>query len=65
VELSVGDWRQSRRARQASAEERADLWPRFVAAYRYFQSYEVRTDRPIPLVVFEPAGERRPSSPVG
>lgn len=63
VELSVGNWRQCRRARLASEEERAEMWPRFVAVYHHFRSYEVRTDRHIPLVVFEPAGERRTSSP--
>jgi F420H(2)-dependent quinone reductase len=65
VELSVENWRQFRRARLASAEERAEMWPRFVTAYHHFRSYEVRTDRHIPLVIFEPAGERRPSSPAG
>jgi deazaflavin-dependent oxidoreductase (nitroreductase family) len=65
VEVSVRNWRQRRRARTASDEERGQLWPRFVAAYRHFQSYQVRTDRPIPLVVFEPAGERRPARQVG
>jgi F420H(2)-dependent quinone reductase len=60
VEVSVGDWRQQRRARLASDDERADLWPRFVAAYLHFQNYQVRTSRPIPLVVFEPDGERQP-----
>ncbi len=59
VEVSVGGWQQRRRARPARDEERAELWPRFVAAYRHFQSYQVRTSRPIPLVVFEPDGERR------
>jgi F420H(2)-dependent quinone reductase len=59
VEVSVGNWRQRRKARPASADERAELWPRFVAVYRHFQSYQVRTSRPIPLVVLEPDGDRR------
>ena len=60
VEVSVESWRQRRRARPAGEDERDELWPRFVAAYRHFQSYQVRTSRPIPLVVFEPAGVQRP-----
>jgi deazaflavin-dependent oxidoreductase (nitroreductase family) len=60
VEVSVADWHQRRRARPATDDERAEHWPRFVAAYRHFRSYEVRTSRSIPLVVFEPDGERRP-----
>jgi deazaflavin-dependent oxidoreductase (nitroreductase family) len=60
VEVSVEGWRQRRRARPAREDERDELWPRFVAAYRHFQSYQIRTSRPIPLVVFEPDGERRP-----
>jgi len=63
VEVSVGDWRQRRAARLAQDDERAELWPRFVAAYRHFRNYQERTSRPIPLVVFEPRGERRPARP--
>ena len=59
VEVSVGNWKQRRKARPAHEDERAELWPRFVAAYRHFQSYQVRTSRPIPLVVFEPDGDRQ------
>jgi deazaflavin-dependent oxidoreductase (nitroreductase family) len=65
IEVSVESWRQSRVARPADDDERTVLWPQFVAVYQHFQSYQVRTSRPIPLVVFEPDGERRPvhSSP--
>src|SRR6478735_5115877 len=41
VEVSVGNWKQRRKARPAHEDERAELWPRFVAAYRHFQSYQV------------------------
>ena len=61
VEVSVDDWRQARRARPATPAEHEELWPALVAAYHHFRSYEVRTDRPLPLVVLEPAEERRPS----
>ncbi|MDT4935397.1 MAG: hypothetical protein QOK11_3289 [Pseudonocardiales bacterium] len=41
-------------ARTASAEERAQLWPRLVAMYRDFESYQAWTDREIPVVICEP-----------
>lgn len=61
VDVSVADWRQERRARLATDEERTGWWPEFVDAYQHFANYEVRTDRHIPLVVLEPAGEKRPA----
>jgi deazaflavin-dependent oxidoreductase (nitroreductase family) len=42
------------RARTASAEERDRLWPRLVAHYPDFASYETWTDRIIPVVILEP-----------
>jgi deazaflavin-dependent oxidoreductase (nitroreductase family) len=42
------------RARTASSEERAELWPRVVAGYRGYADYQKRTDREIPLVILEP-----------
>lgn len=41
-------------ARTASAEEKADLWPRIVAAYKGYGGYQRRTERDIPVVVAEP-----------
>jgi deazaflavin-dependent oxidoreductase (nitroreductase family) len=41
-------------ARTADARERADLWPKVVAAYRGYGSYQHRTAREIPLVICEP-----------
>lgn len=46
------------RARVAGREERADLWPRVVAAYPGYARYQERTDRRIPLVVLEPYAGR-------
>jgi len=43
------------RARIASAEERASLWPSVVAAFRGYGNYQTKTDREIPLVFLEPA----------
>ncbi len=41
-------------ARTASAEEKAELWPRIVAAYRGYEGYQESTDRDIPVVIAEP-----------
>jgi deazaflavin-dependent oxidoreductase (nitroreductase family) len=42
-------------ARTASAEEKAELWPQIVAAYKGYGGYQRRTERDIPVVVAEPA----------
>ncbi len=42
-------------ARQASAEEKAELWPRLVEMYGDFEIYQRRTDREIPVVILSPA----------
>lgn len=54
VELTVGGQRRAMRARRASAEEKAELWPRVVAANRGYAGYQRRTRRDIPLVICEP-----------
>ena len=41
-------------ARTASAEEKAELWPRVVAAYKGYGGYQRRTERDIPLVICSP-----------
>ncbi|MET9023005.1 nitroreductase/quinone reductase family protein [Actinopolymorpha sp. NPDC004070] len=43
------------RARTASEEERAALWPRIVNSYKGYANYQTRTRRRIPVVVLEPA----------
>lgn len=42
------------RARTADDSERARLWPRLVALYQDFESYQAWTDRTIPVVICEP-----------
>jgi deazaflavin-dependent oxidoreductase (nitroreductase family) len=42
------------RARIATPEERAELWPRLVELYADFAKYARWTDREIPVVVLEP-----------
>jgi deazaflavin-dependent oxidoreductase (nitroreductase family) len=54
--VRVGRRRARVKARAASAEEREQLWPRLVAAYRWYDDYQHRTSRQIPIVLLEPAG---------
>jgi deazaflavin-dependent oxidoreductase (nitroreductase family) len=54
VELTVKGQTRRMRARTASPEERADLWPRIVEAYRGYAAYQRRTTRQIPVVICEP-----------
>lgn len=42
------------RARVASAEEKAALWPRVTQAYHGYGLYQQQTERDIPLVILEP-----------
>ena len=49
-----GGPRRPMRARVATAEERADMWPEVVRRYSGYGQYQGRTDREIPLVLLEP-----------
>jgi deazaflavin-dependent oxidoreductase (nitroreductase family) len=42
------------RAHIASAEERAELWPRVTSTYKGYAGYQTKTEREIPLVILEP-----------
>jgi deazaflavin-dependent oxidoreductase (nitroreductase family) len=42
-------------AREATAEEKAELWPRLVEMYGDYEIYQRRTDREIPVVILSPA----------
>jgi deazaflavin-dependent oxidoreductase (nitroreductase family) len=50
----AGKSKQAMRARVATPEERAALWPRVTAEYKGYANYQTRTDREIPLVLLEP-----------
>jgi deazaflavin-dependent oxidoreductase (nitroreductase family) len=54
AELTVAGQHRLVRARRASPDEKAELWPRVVAAYRGYAGYQRRTERDIPLVICEP-----------
>jgi deazaflavin-dependent oxidoreductase (nitroreductase family) len=42
-------------ARVATADERADLWPKVTAAAKNYAGYQTKTEREIPLVLLTPA----------
>jgi deazaflavin-dependent oxidoreductase (nitroreductase family) len=54
VEVSASGATRAWRARVASGEEKAQLWPLIVAAYRGYDRYQKRTERDIPVVICEP-----------
>ena len=54
VEVTVAGQNRPMRARVASAEEKAELWPQVVAAYQGYEGYQKRTARDIPVVICEP-----------
>ena len=54
IELTMAGRRRAMCARPASAQEKAELWPRVVAAYKGYDGYQHRTQRDIPLVICEP-----------
>jgi deazaflavin-dependent oxidoreductase (nitroreductase family) len=53
VEVQEGAVVKAMRARTVSEEEKAQYWPRLVAMYKYYQQYQDRTDRSIPVVALE------------
>ena len=54
VQVQVGSEVRPVRARTATPEERARLWPRLVELYADFARYQAWTEREIPVVVCEP-----------
>jgi len=42
------------RATVATPEEKVVLWPKVVAAYKGYDGYQRKTDRPIPVVILTP-----------
>lgn len=54
--VRVGSADRRVRARQATAAEKQDFWPRLVAMYPDYATYQQRTEREIAVVVLEPAG---------
>jgi len=54
VTVEIKDDRREMVARTATADEKAELWPKLVAIYGEYDTYQARTDREIPVVICEP-----------
>jgi deazaflavin-dependent oxidoreductase (nitroreductase family) len=54
VEITMEGKTRAMRARTASPEERAALWPDAVAAYKGYAGYQKKAGREIPVVILEP-----------
>ena len=53
--VEVGGQRQRVAVRQASSEEKAELWPRLVEIYSPYADYQARSSRDIPVIRLIPA----------
>jgi deazaflavin-dependent oxidoreductase (nitroreductase family) len=54
IEIVIEGQSRKMRARTASSQEKAELWPRITAAYGGYAGYQERTTRDIPVVICEP-----------
>jgi deazaflavin-dependent oxidoreductase (nitroreductase family) len=54
VEVTIDGVTREMRARTASQEEKAELWPDITATYQGYAGYQRRTDRDIPVIICEP-----------
>lgn len=53
AEIVIGGSRRKIHARTAASQEKAQLWPVIVAAYKGYADYQKRTSRDIPVVICE------------
>jgi|SRR5580658_1107351 F420H(2)-dependent quinone reductase len=58
--VQIGRERHRVRARRSSPEEQTRLWAEITSRIPAYLAYQKRTTRPIPVVILEPADERRP-----
>jgi len=56
VQYKGGD-EQPMTARVATAEERAEIWPKVTAKYKGYAGYQEKTEREIPLVMLDPSSD--------
>ncbi len=54
VEATMTGSTKPMRARTASEEEKADMWPKITSMYKGYAGYQEKTDRDIPVVILEP-----------
>ncbi|WP_328358486.1 nitroreductase family deazaflavin-dependent oxidoreductase [Mycobacterium sp. NBC_00419] len=53
VNVTVNNTTTPMRARTATPEERAELWPKVVKTYKGYAGYQLNTPREIPLLILE------------
>ncbi|MEU2255011.1 nitroreductase family deazaflavin-dependent oxidoreductase [Nocardia xishanensis] len=53
AELVIHGLRRKVHARTATPQEKAELWPQIIAAYKGYANYQQRTTRDIPVVICE------------
>jgi deazaflavin-dependent oxidoreductase (nitroreductase family) len=53
VEVQVMDDRFKAKARDATPEEKAEMWPTMTSEWPAYDDYQKKTDREIPIVVLE------------
>ena len=56
VEIQVKGEKMPARARTATPEEKAELWPIMTKEWPDYDNYQRKTDRDIPLVIITPTG---------
>jgi deazaflavin-dependent oxidoreductase (nitroreductase family) len=54
VEITMDGRTRPMTARIATADERAELWPRVTASYKGYAGYQTKTTREIPLIILTP-----------
>ena len=54
IDIMVKGDKRSFFAKQASEDEKRDLWPHLLSLYPDFDEYQARTDRDIPVFICEP-----------
>jgi deazaflavin-dependent oxidoreductase (nitroreductase family) len=56
IHIQSGSVDRPMRVRQASDEEKTEIWPHAVSVYGDFDDYQAKTDRNIPLLICSPTG---------
>jgi deazaflavin-dependent oxidoreductase (nitroreductase family) len=54
VQITMNGGTRAMRARTASPDEKAAMWPQIVAAYKGYEGYQKKAGRDIPVVICEP-----------
>jgi deazaflavin-dependent oxidoreductase (nitroreductase family) len=54
IDIMVGGEKKNYDVRQASSDEKRDLWPHLLSIYPDFDEYQARTDRDIPVLICVP-----------